>query len=53
MVGQKKKKSLKNASSKRKAYRGPQSGRFQEIDRSICAFVIKKQNKGVPITINY
>ena len=34
---------LKNANSKRKAYRGPPSGRFQETDRRVCEFVIEKQ----------
>uniref|UniRef100_A0A8C6PX15 HTH CENPB-type domain-containing protein n=1 Tax=Nothobranchius furzeri TaxID=105023 RepID=A0A8C6PX15_NOTFU len=41
---------LKNANSKRKAFRGPQRGRFQEIDRRVCEFVTEKRNEGLPIT---
>ena len=41
---------LRNADSKRKAYRGPQSGRFQEIDRRVCEFVIEKRDKGMRIS---
>ena len=40
---------LKNTNSKRKAYRGPQSGCFQETDRRVCEFVSEKRNKGIPI----
>ena len=32
-----------NANSKRKSYRGPLSGRFQETDRRVCEFVTEKQ----------
>ena len=31
-----------NAYSKTNAYRGPLSGRFREIDRRVCDFVIEK-----------
>ena len=37
------KRSSENANSMRKAYRGPLSGRFQEINRRVCEFVIEKQ----------
>ena len=41
---------LKNANSQRKAYHGPQSGRFQEINRRVCEYVTEKRNDGMPIT---
>ncbi|KAJ8362614.1 hypothetical protein AAFF_G00365480 [Aldrovandia affinis] len=41
---------LKNANSQRKANRGPQSGRFQEIDKRVCEYVTEKRNDGMPIT---
>ena len=45
------KRRVKNANSKRKAYRGPLSGCFQEIDRRVCEFVIVKRNEGMPMVI--
>ena len=42
---------LKNAQSQRKAFRGPQSGRFQELDRRVCAYVDEKRKDGMPIII--
>ncbi|XP_046899803.1 zinc finger protein 3-like [Hypomesus transpacificus] len=41
---------LKNANSQRKSDRGPQSGRFQEIDRRVCDYLTEKQDDGMPIT---
>uniref|UniRef100_A0A674N661 HTH CENPB-type domain-containing protein n=1 Tax=Takifugu rubripes TaxID=31033 RepID=A0A674N661_TAKRU len=41
---------LKNAHSQRKAFRGPQSGRFQELDRRVCAYVDEKRKDGMPIS---
>ncbi|KAJ8412579.1 hypothetical protein AAFF_G00129150 [Aldrovandia affinis] len=41
---------LKNANSQRKANRGLQSGRFQEIDRRVREYVTEKRNDGMPIT---
>lgn len=41
---------LKNAHSRRKAFRGPQSGRFQELDRRVCAYVDEKRKDGMPIS---
>uniref|UniRef100_A0A1A7X7M9 HTH CENPB-type domain-containing protein n=1 Tax=Iconisemion striatum TaxID=60296 RepID=A0A1A7X7M9_9TELE len=41
---------LRNANSKRKAFRGPQSSRFPEIDRRVCEFVTEKRDGGMPIT---
>ena len=43
------KESLKNANSKSKAYRGPQSSRFQESDRRVCEFVTEKGMKACPL----
>ena len=31
---------LKNANSMRKAFRGPKSGRFREIDRRVCEYIL-------------
>uniref|UniRef100_A0A673FL43 HTH CENPB-type domain-containing protein n=1 Tax=Sinocyclocheilus rhinocerous TaxID=307959 RepID=A0A673FL43_9TELE len=42
--------SLRNANSQRKAYRGPKSGHFKEIDRQVCQYVAEKRNEGLPIT---
>uniref|UniRef100_A0A668A962 HTH CENPB-type domain-containing protein n=1 Tax=Myripristis murdjan TaxID=586833 RepID=A0A668A962_9TELE len=41
---------LKNAHSQRKAFRGPQSGRFQELDRRVCAYVDERRKDGMPIS---
>uniref|UniRef100_A0A668AVM8 Pogo transposable element derived with KRAB domain n=1 Tax=Myripristis murdjan TaxID=586833 RepID=A0A668AVM8_9TELE len=41
---------LKNAHSQRRAFRGPQTGRFSEIDRRVCDFVHEKRSEGLPIT---
>uniref|UniRef100_A0A3B3R247 HTH CENPB-type domain-containing protein n=1 Tax=Paramormyrops kingsleyae TaxID=1676925 RepID=A0A3B3R247_9TELE len=41
---------LKNANSQRKSFRGPQCGRFQEIDRRVCKYVTEKCKDGMPIT---
>ena len=41
---------LKNAHSQRKGFRGPQTGRFDEIDRRVNDFVNEKRNDGMPIT---
>ncbi|XP_029694472.1 histone-lysine N-methyltransferase SETDB1-B isoform X2 [Takifugu rubripes] len=41
---------LKNAHSQRKAFRGPQSGRFQELDRRVCAYVDGKRKDGMRIS---
>ncbi|KAM3612363.1 uncharacterized protein V6R79_007521 [Siganus canaliculatus] len=41
---------LKNAHSQRKAFRGPQSGCFQELERRVCAYMDKKQKDGMPIS---
>uniref|UniRef100_A0A674MXE7 HTH CENPB-type domain-containing protein n=1 Tax=Takifugu rubripes TaxID=31033 RepID=A0A674MXE7_TAKRU len=41
---------LKNAHSQRKAFRGPQSGRFQELDGRVCAYVDEKRKDGMPIS---
>uniref|UniRef100_A0A3B3R0P4 HTH CENPB-type domain-containing protein n=1 Tax=Paramormyrops kingsleyae TaxID=1676925 RepID=A0A3B3R0P4_9TELE len=40
---------LKNANSQRKSFRGPQCGRFQEIDRRVCEYVTEKCKDGMPI----
>uniref|UniRef100_A0A671XB87 HTH CENPB-type domain-containing protein n=1 Tax=Sparus aurata TaxID=8175 RepID=A0A671XB87_SPAAU len=41
---------LKNAHSKRRGYRGPQTGRFTEIDRRVCDYeMTEKRNEGMPI----
>lgn len=40
---------LKNAHSERRGYRGPQTGRFTEIDRRVCDYVTEKRNEGMPI----
>ncbi|XP_068179080.1 uncharacterized protein [Antennarius striatus] len=41
---------LKNAHSQRKTFRGPQSGRFQELDRRVFAYVDEKRKDGMPIS---
>lgn len=41
---------LKNAHSQRRSYRGPQTGRFTEVDRRVCEYVNEKRNEGMPIT---
>uniref|UniRef100_A0A3Q3KXW9 HTH CENPB-type domain-containing protein n=1 Tax=Labrus bergylta TaxID=56723 RepID=A0A3Q3KXW9_9LABR len=41
---------LKDANSQRKSYRGPQSGRFSEIDRRVFEYVREKRSEGMPIT---
>lgn len=41
---------LRNANSQRKAFRGPQSGRFEEIDRRVCQYVTEKRQDGMPVT---
>ena len=41
---------LKNAHSRRKAFRGPQSGRFQEIDGRVRAYVDEKRKDGMSIS---
>uniref|UniRef100_A0A3Q1GUX3 Pogo transposable element derived with KRAB domain n=1 Tax=Acanthochromis polyacanthus TaxID=80966 RepID=A0A3Q1GUX3_9TELE len=41
---------LKNANTMRKAFRGPKSGRFKEIDRKVCEYITEKRNDGMPIT---
>ena len=40
----------KNAYSQRKAFRGPQSGRFQELERRVCTYVDEKRKDGMPIS---
>lgn len=42
-----KKDRLRNAKRKRKAFLGTQSGRFQQIDVSVCEFVTEKSNEGM------
>uniref|UniRef100_A0A3Q2X9R6 Pogo transposable element derived with KRAB domain n=2 Tax=Hippocampus comes TaxID=109280 RepID=A0A3Q2X9R6_HIPCM len=41
---------FKNAHGQRKAFRGPRSGRFQELDRRVCAYVDEKRKNGMPIS---
>uniref|UniRef100_A0A3Q4AXE9 HTH CENPB-type domain-containing protein n=1 Tax=Mola mola TaxID=94237 RepID=A0A3Q4AXE9_MOLML len=41
---------LKNTNTQQKAFCGPQSGRFQEIDRQVCEYVAEKHNDGMPVT---
>uniref|UniRef100_A0A3Q3F4S1 HTH CENPB-type domain-containing protein n=1 Tax=Labrus bergylta TaxID=56723 RepID=A0A3Q3F4S1_9LABR len=41
---------LKDANSQRKSYRGPQNGRFGEIDRRVFEYVREKRSEGMPIT---
>ena len=41
---------LKNAPSQRKAFRGPQSGRFQQPDRRVCTYVDEKPKDGMSIS---
>ena len=41
---------LKDANSQRKSYRGPQSGRFIEVDRRVFEYVREKRSEGMPIT---
>ncbi|XP_057692639.1 zinc finger protein 649-like [Corythoichthys intestinalis] len=41
---------LKNAHGQRKAFRGPQSGRFQELEWRVCAYVDEKRKDGMPIS---
>ena len=41
---------LKDANSQRKSFRGPQSGRFIEVDRRVYEYVREKRSEGMPIT---
>uniref|UniRef100_A0A672FP09 HTH CENPB-type domain-containing protein n=1 Tax=Salarias fasciatus TaxID=181472 RepID=A0A672FP09_SALFA len=41
---------LKNANTMRKAFRGPKSGRFREIERRVREYVIEKRKEGMPIS---
>uniref|UniRef100_A0A672HC27 HTH CENPB-type domain-containing protein n=1 Tax=Salarias fasciatus TaxID=181472 RepID=A0A672HC27_SALFA len=41
---------LQNANTMRKAFRGPKSGLFREIDRRVSEYVSEKRNEGMPIT---
>lgn len=41
---------LKNAPGQRKAFRGPRSGRFQELDRRVCAYVDEKRTDGMALS---
>uniref|UniRef100_A0A8D0DA03 HTH CENPB-type domain-containing protein n=1 Tax=Sander lucioperca TaxID=283035 RepID=A0A8D0DA03_SANLU len=41
---------LKNTNSQRKAFRGPQSGKFAELDDRIYEYVIEKRRDAMPIT---
>ena len=41
---------LKDANSQRKSFRGPQSGRFIEVDRRVFEYVREKRSEGMPIT---
>uniref|UniRef100_A0A8D0D2D7 HTH CENPB-type domain-containing protein n=1 Tax=Sander lucioperca TaxID=283035 RepID=A0A8D0D2D7_SANLU len=41
---------LKNTNSQRKAFRGPQSGKFAELDDRIYEYVIEKRQDAMPIT---
>uniref|UniRef100_A0A8C9YTA0 HTH CENPB-type domain-containing protein n=1 Tax=Sander lucioperca TaxID=283035 RepID=A0A8C9YTA0_SANLU len=41
---------LKNTNSQRKAFRGPQSGKFAELDDRIYEYVVEKRRDGMPIT---
>uniref|UniRef100_A0A8C9ZJZ3 Pogo transposable element derived with KRAB domain n=1 Tax=Sander lucioperca TaxID=283035 RepID=A0A8C9ZJZ3_SANLU len=41
---------LKNTNSQRKAFRGPQSGKFAELDDRIYEYVIEKHRDAMPIT---
>lgn len=38
---------LRNANSQRKAFRGPKSGRFQELERRVCEYVAERCTEGV------
>uniref|UniRef100_A0A672HN09 HTH CENPB-type domain-containing protein n=1 Tax=Salarias fasciatus TaxID=181472 RepID=A0A672HN09_SALFA len=41
---------LQNANTMRKAFRGPKSGCFREIDTRVSEYVSEKRNEGMPIT---
>ncbi|XP_041642746.1 zinc finger protein 774-like [Cheilinus undulatus] len=41
---------LQTADSQRKAYRGPKSGRFREIDQRVCEYFREKQTEGMPLS---